>query len=374
MNKIIRRYKSYRFNNTCVKFLYLIISIFDEIIFTIINSIYSNQIQSPTRIKNVAIFCPAHYGDFILSLAAFREAIKSINCNECSFTFIIASWNKDISEYLCSDLSIQFKFLDHPLTDRRHSLSKKLFYNFYHYYKRINFLKSNFYDAILFPYSYRPSLSREAYKAKIPFRMGYISSCNDYFLTHSLDHLVIQDDNLGGEFLLQYHLFLFGLDAINKINYSTENQLLPKYKNTNFNFNASSANDSAYWIIHSSASVSSKDMSIESIFEICSVALQLNKKILFTGQRLDSIVLDSCDNKNIISMVGKTNLRELIALIKNSELIFSTDTISAHIAAYFSIPQIILKEYFQINFIPIYGNYLMISKSKITIELKKIFY
>ena len=85
---------------------------------------------------------------------------------------------------------------------------------------------------------------------------------------------------------------------------------------------------------------------VQSFAKIIKNLISNNNKVYLTGveneKNLATRLLQIINNKNIINLIGKTNLKQLVDIIKDSSLVITTDTGTMHIAANYSIPTIAL--------------------------------
>jgi len=329
--------------------------------------------DSTPDVVNVGIFCPGHLGDFVLTLAAYDEVLNKKYPKNYKFTFILGSWNKEISASLSKGKKLNYIFLDHPISNRKYNFFLKYVLSFLNFKKRVSLLRRHEFYMVIFPYTYRPTLAKEAFYANIPIRVGYISSCNEEYLNFPMHLSLGSEKSIGNEFLSQFYLISHAYKLLNSHKKTDTKIKFDEYKCKNFKFQIHENYENRYWVIHSTASVPTKDLSLETIEDIHKAALLLNRRLVFTGQRLREDILSILEYTNSIDMTGATNMESLIDVIEKSELIISADTLAAHISAYYSKPQIILNKYFQNDFVPIYGNILYASQDEIFFELINLY-
>ncbi len=368
------RYSQYRIRSRIIKTFFSIIGTIQELrLKKLIQSGLDIKKYSTPNVVNVGIFCPGHLGDFVLTLAAYEEVLRKSYPKNYKFTFILGSWNKEISACLTKGKKLNYIFLDHPISNRKYNFYLKYILSFLNFKKRVALLRGHELYMVIFPYTYRPTLAKEAFYANIPLRVGYVSSCNEEFLNFPMQLAFGSEKSIGNEFLSQFYLISYAYELLNGHAKTDAKIKFDEYKCKNFKFQIHENYENRYWVIHSTASVPSKDLSLETIEDIHRAALLLSRKLVFTGQRIREDISSILECRNSIDMIGATNMESLIDVIEKSELIISADTLAAHISAYYSKPQIILNQYFQNDFIPIYGNILYASKDEIFLELINLY-
>ena len=272
----------------------------------------------------IVIRVPNWIGDGIMSLPAIQSVKK--NFPEAEIWVATREWLKDI-------------FFNHEYIDRLIPLLKEN--SISNFYKNIQKLKKENFDiGILFTNSFSSALLFSL--SKIPQRLGYAKEGRGFLLTetvklknnfkeHQVYYYLNLLENLG--FTIQepsLHL------KIRKEELEWVNELLRQLKispkSLIIGMNPGSFYGSAKrWPIENFAKLGIK------------FANELNAKVFIFGSKKEKFLRNKLsdltgNNRNIYNFIGKTTLRELIALISKCQLFISNDSGPMHIANALRIP------------------------------------
>lgn len=129
---------------------------------------------------------------------------------------------------------------------------------------------------------------------------------------------------------------LLGKDAMNSYVYT--NQLNIPYSSFKFS--------KPYIIIHIGASKPARLWPIDLFKKVLSLSVKQNKHILITGLNQESnyeiqikeIIRENNESKNIINLMGKTTIQDLLSIVSQAKGLISVDTSIVHWARIFQIP------------------------------------
>ncbi len=129
---------------------------------------------------------------------------------------------------------------------------------------------------------------------------------------------------------------LLGKDAMNSYVYT--NQLNIPYSSFNF--------AKPYIIIHIGASKPARLWPIDLFKKVLSLSVKQNKHILITGLNQESnyetqikeIIRENNESKNIINLMGKTTIQDLLSIVSRAKGLISVDTSIVHWARVFQTP------------------------------------
>ena len=279
---------------------------------------YSSRLKS-NEIRNILICRTDKLGDVIMTLPLITET-KRIFPNS-KISFLISNYVRGLLEEY-EDID-ELKYLE----------------ELKNFKTRFEFLRNNKFDVVINVYP-RFNLALLFFLARIKLRVGTAYR----WYSHLFNMRVHEHRKFAEKHEVDYNLNLLKVFT-NDINYEKEfkfrysdnekNITEEKFKRYGFSLYDN------YIIIHPCSMGSSKEWSIEKFSDYSNSFLKNfhDIKIIYTGSEAERIIIDQLHNsipevykKNIVNLSGKTNLKELMIVIDNSNLFLSNATGPIHLA------------------------------------------
>ena len=267
---------------------------------------------------NIAVVRTDRIGDMVLTLPLIR-ALKEYQ-PRFNVSVIAASYTEEL---LKNDYTDNYFFVD------KHEGG-------------INgIFRENNFDAVFFP---MPKFNESAagYLSKIPIRIGTAFRAYSFFFNHRIhDHRKISEYH-EAEYNLRMAESICGMKfTLKAVQPSSEPELLLKMKTlTN---ELKECNSNKLIVFHPSSRASSKDLPVSTLINTIKALSSIsNIKICITGSKDDSELCKHIESscKGIINLCGRFDLAEMIAFIKNIDLLLANSTGILHIASVCEIPVI----------------------------------
>jgi len=279
---------------------------------------HSGGLQSK-EIRNILICRTDKLGDVIMTLPLITETKRIFPDSKISF--LISNYVRGLLE--------EYEDIDELIYLEKFKNIKA----------RLDFLNDKKFDVVISVYP-RFNLALLFFLARIKYRVGTAYRWYSYFFNMRVpEHRKFAerhevDYNLN---LLKVFTNDISYNKVFKFKYSDteKNNTNEKFKQHGFSLNDD------YIIIHPCSMGSSKDWPLKRFSEYSNSFLKNfhNIKIIYTGSEAESIKIEHLHKsisetykKNVVNLSGKTNLRELMILIDNSNLFLSNATGPIHLA------------------------------------------
>jgi len=273
------------------------------------------------RIKNILVVRNDRFGEFLLNIPALR-ALKE--------TFINARLIAVVDPYV-RELAQSIHFIDELIEWGRvkHSLLEKL--------RFIKLLKKkNINIAVMLNSS--KQFNSITFFCGIPIRVGYNRKCA-FLLTHKME----DKKYLGNKHEIEYNLELVSLLGAETDNKSPS-LIMDDRIIDGLLKDAGIEDYDTLVAIHPWTSDHIKQWPLENFRELAETLIrELNIQILIVGGKENedkSTELFNNLNSHLINITGRTNLRQLTALLKKSKLLISCDSGPVHLASCVGTPVI----------------------------------
>jgi lipopolysaccharide heptosyltransferase II len=288
--------------------------------------------------KNILCIRPDNMGDLLMSSPALQALKKTFGCR---VTVLTSSMAKSITPFIpCIDDVIIF---DLPWVKKENETAGDD-----SFFKLIEAIKKRRFDAaIIFTvYSQNPLPSAMiAYLAGIPLRAAYCRENPYELLTNWLPdkepYSFIQHQVLRDLSLTQFLGASITNDRL-QLKVTEDNWVKLKEKL----IEAGIDTDRKWLVIHAGASEGKRKYPANKWALIGNhITETFNYQVLFTGsssdkQTVDEIIMQT--GKDAYSLAGLLSFEEFLLLIKKAPLVISVNTVTAHIAAAFQTPLIVL--------------------------------
>ncbi len=283
-----------------------------------------NTPPDPSSIKKLLLCQGAHLGDVVVATSILSLIKKRMP--HVQIGFLIGSWSKPLIEG--HPLITHVHCVDHWMQNRSSlPLWKKLLH--YRRQRKQVLQEIRSYDAAIDLHPFLHNSIFLLYQAKIPLRIGHTRVGFGQLLTHPQPWKnkpqKIVDYHL--ELLRCLHIFPDKTTPLHPNLPSLVPSFLPK----------------DYTIFHLGGSEELKEWPLENWEQLLIDFLRKKRTIVFTGHgKRQQELISQLKHPEVIDLCNRINLQELMALIKNAQLLISVDSLPVHIASAYQIPTVIL--------------------------------
>ncbi len=296
------------------------------------------QIFEKKKIKKILIIRLDHLGDVVLTIPSINLLRK--NYELAQIDLLVGPW--------CKEIARQIKVINNlfiytaPWFDRRKNRIFKFFEYLWEYVKLLKRIRKNKYDLVI---DFRGDIRNAlliAYLGGIKYRIGNDRRGGEYLLTHCLPDVYKHevDFNLG-------LLSLIGIEGKNpdftiEIPEEVKKSIKKILKQKKIK-----KNDLVVGI-HPGANWSFRRWPKECFAELANKLIEQKKaKIVIIGGKKEKSLADQVikminKKENVVNMIGKTDLIELMALLENLDFLVGNDSGPIHLAKIVKTPVVAL--------------------------------
>ncbi len=269
--------------------------------------------------KNIVVWQTAFLGDLILTTPLFHS-IKNIFPN-AKLSVIAKPFGKEVLK-------------NNPYVDNLIIFDKKQISN----WRLLKILKEYRFDLAISPHrSHRASYT--LFLAGIKRRIGFDKAGFSFLYTDKVKH------RFDGTHEIDRNLSLLKpLDKYKeyKLHKYPEIFLTEEEDNIYKSFNLK---DKSYIVIASGSKWATKRWTVEGFSELINTLLKKDNTVVLFGSKEDldytNIILKNVGkSRNLINLVGKTDLRKSFSIIKHAKILISNDSAPVHMAVSFNVPVI----------------------------------
>lgn len=263
-------------------------------------------------------------GDYIL----FRNYLKDIRqSNKFAGYKIIL-----VGNIVWSSIATYYDF---GLVDEFIWINKSTFFkNLYYRIKIVKQIRNKYYTTILHPTYWRETVSGDAllyfmYATEKIGCSGEVSlNISNFMAKFYYTKLMKNSSEIMFEFFRNQEFFQYVLDQ----------PLFTKLELASANTDFLGLLDTPYVVLFIGAGEPKRKWHIDNFIQVAKfIELQLGLKVVFCGGKEDLYLNDKIHNQNLYSLVGKTNLLELIDIIAGARFVVSNETSVPHMAVALNI-------------------------------------
>ncbi|MDR0676240.1 MAG: lipopolysaccharide heptosyltransferase II [Elusimicrobiota bacterium] len=291
------------------------------------NNIFQNQ-NYMNQINKILVIQTAFLGDIVLTMPLINN-IKSLFPNK-KLVVLTTPTGKEI---LAGQINI-----DEIIVYDKNGKDK----GFFKFLEFVNILKFLHFDLAIVPHrSIRSALL--TFIAKIPYRIGFRNSQGNIFFNFMINYKKNIPEIERNLYFLEKFINNFDIQKIDtKITFPYHNEL---QKKNNDLLDIKNGNSQKIIGIHVGAKWNTKKWIPEKFIELIRQLDKKNCKIVVFGESREDYIVNNYlvmknDSRNILNLIGKTNLQDLIAIFRNLSLYVSNDSGPMHIAAAIGVPVI----------------------------------
>lgn len=269
------------------------------------------------KYKNIVVWQTAFLGDLILTTPLFHS-IKNI-FPDAKLSVISKPFGKEVLK-------------NNPYIDNLIIFDKKNISN----WKLLKLLKKYRFDLAISPHrSHRASYT--LFLAGIKRRIGFDRAGFSFLYTDTVKHRFDGTHEIDRNLSLLKPLNNYREDKLYKYPEifltEEEEKSYKKFK----------LDDKSYTVIASGSKWATKRWTVEGFSELINILLKSGETVVLFGSKEDieytNEILKNIDNeKNLINLVGKTDLRESFSIIKHAKILISNDSAPIHMAVSFNTP------------------------------------